>query len=108
MAQYVEFAIGDEIAHHKGGMEYYQLVFGGATPREDGSFDIQTALFKSAGYGGMGASLTWNVKEGDRIRLGHNYKAYEEPKRKKKAGRITALYFHKIETDCLTISYDWM
>ncbi len=109
MAQYVEYAIGDEIAHRTGGMEPCQLIFGGAYPREDGSFDVQVALFKSAaGYAGMGASFTWNVREGDRIRLGHNFKAYEEPDRKKKAGRVRGLYFHKIERDYLTITYEWM
>lgn len=108
MAQYVEIAIGDEIAHRSGGMEHYQMIFGGAAPGEDGGFIVQAALFKAAGYGGMGASLVWHVREGSHIRLGHEYKAYEETDRKKKAGRITGLYFHKIEVDCLTITYDWM
>jgi len=108
LAQYVEIAIGDEIAHRTGGLESYQIIFGGAAPREDGEFIVQVAMYKTAGYGGMGASFTWHVKEGDRMRLGREYKAYEEPDRKKKAGRITGLYFHKIEADCLTITYEWM
>jgi len=108
LAQYVEIAIGDEIAHRSGGMEQYQMIFGGATPGEDGGFTVQVLVYKAAGYGGMGASVTWAVKEGDYIRLGHDYKAYAQPERRKKAGRITGLYFHKIERDYLTITYDWM
>jgi hypothetical protein len=102
LAQYTEIAIGDEIAHRSGGMEHYQMVFGGALPGEDGGFSVQVALYKAAGYGGMGASLIWNVREGGRIRLGHHYMAYEEPERRKKVA------FHKIERDYLIISCDWM
>lgn|GEM_PF-6569148 len=105
---YVEIIIGDEIAHRTGGMEHHQILFGCAAPGEDGGFVVQVALCKAAGYGGMGASFSWHVREGDRIRLGHDYRAYREPERRKKSGRITGLTIHKIEMDCLTITYDWM
>jgi hypothetical protein len=108
MPQYVDFAIGDEIAHRSGGIEGYQLIFGGAIPRDDLSFDVQIVMFKGAGYAGMGTSFLWNVREGDRIRLGRDYRAYEEPESRRKPGRISALYFHKIERDHLTLSYDWI
>ena len=108
MPQYAELAIGDEIAHRTGGMEQYQMIFGGAIPGEDGRFGVQVGLYKAAGYGGMGASFTWNVGEGDRIRLGQGYKVYEDPDRKKRASRVEAITFHKIEVDCVTVSYDWI
>lgn len=105
MNQYAEYFVGDSIAHRSGGLEGCEFVFGGVIPGENGVYDV--AYLKQEGYAGMGPAFVWRMNTGGGIRLGHGFKAYEEPENKKRPARITSLCFVAIERDHLTIQYEW-